>query len=362
MNHEPEAELTRILESRRVPGGKKIAPGFIHPSAAFSVRKNLIRTYALADFTPRAGDLVYGRISRLGFHGGLENRSGRLHVLNDGSKAVFVYGNRYAPDHYEGLVPDRPSAEVDLLSRSGVIGQVASKNSILKDPTRVRVLGYVLDPEGNVLNTRDYSLIKPSAESQKGSQRSKLILVVGSSMNSGKSMTAAACCWALSSMGYTVRASKLTGTASLKDILHMNDAGASVYNDFTHFGHPSTYMLEQDELMRMFRDVDSKYANNAKNFWVVELADGILQRETAMLLATDEVRDRLHRLIFCAGDALGCIGGLSILKERFGLSPDAISGIVGSAPLAARELQEHSSIPMFDNLHRSLEVMSEVLL
>ena len=32
-----------------------------------------------------------------------------------------------------------------------------------------------------------------------------------------------------------------------------------------------------------------------------------------------EVQDRIHRLVFCAGDALGCIGGLKVLHERFGL-------------------------------------------
>ena len=41
----------------------------------------------------------------LGHHSTLENRSGRVHILNDGSKAIFVFGNRYAPDHYEGVVP-----------------------------------------------------------------------------------------------------------------------------------------------------------------------------------------------------------------------------------------------------------------
>jgi hypothetical protein len=35
-------------------------------------------------------------------------------------------------------------------------------------------------------------------------------------------------------MGKKVRASKITGTASLKDILLMNDAGANPYADFTY--------------------------------------------------------------------------------------------------------------------------------
>lgn len=362
MKHETTSGPKHVLRPQKAVGGKRIPPGYIHPSAAYSVRKNQIKTYSFADHEPRCGDVVYGRVTRLGFHSGLENKSGRLHVLNDGSKSIFVYGNRYAPDHYEGRVPDRPSVEVDLLSRSGIVGVVKSKNSVLKDPTRVRILGYAVDAEGNVLNTRDYPLIVPSDRPRRATARAKMILVVGSSMNSGKSMAASACCWALSTIGYNVRASKVTGTASLKDILHMNDAGASVYNDFTHFGYPSTYLLQEAELLRIFQDIDLKFANNPKNFWVVELADGVLQRETAMLLASPQVQERIHRLVFCAGDALGCIGGLKVLQERFGLVPDAISGIVASSPLARMELSEYSSIPTFDNLERSLEQISETLL
>lgn len=43
------------------------------------------------------------------------------------------------------------------------------------------------------------------------------------SMNSGKSVAAAACCWVLSTMVHRVKGSKVTGTASLKDILHTPD-------------------------------------------------------------------------------------------------------------------------------------------
>jgi hypothetical protein len=66
-------------------------------------------------------------------------------------------------------------------------------------------------------------------------------------------------------MGYDVSASKVTGTASLKDILHMQDAGASIVNDFTHFGYPSTYLLEEKEVVKIFNDLDLKYANNIIN-------------------------------------------------------------------------------------------------
>jgi hypothetical protein len=309
---------------------------------------------------PEIGDVVYGKILRLGQHSELENKSGRIHRINEGSTAIFVFGNRYAPDYYEGFIPETTIAKTDLLARSGVVGDVQVKNSSVNDPTRIKILGYVCSADGKVLNTRDYSLIKPS-QTKKKEDRAKLLLFIGTSMNAGKSTSAIAACWALSTMGYTVRASKVTGTASLKDILHMQDAGASIVNDFTHFGFPSTYLLEKKDVLTIFNDLDLKYANNPKNYWVVESADGILQRETALLLNSEDVRSRIYRLVFSAHDAFGAVGGLNILKQKFGLVPDAISGVCSSSPLAIRELSEYTDIPVYNNINWNLKQLSELL-
>jgi hypothetical protein len=341
---------------------KSIRPGYILPSAAVTISPRLIRGYETRDKRPEVGDLVYGRVVYLGQHGSLENKSGRIHVINDGTCAVFVYGNRYAPDAFEALIPDRSEPEVDLIARSGMVAKMTVKNAAMKDPTRVKVLGYVVDRRGAVINTRAYPTVKPLGELDVRRRRSPMILNVGTSMNSGKSTSAAACCWALSAMGHTVRAAKVTGTSSLKDILHMQDAGAERVSDFSYLGFPSTYMLDFDALLGIFKDLDAKFANNPKKYWVVEIADGILQRETAALLRHEYVRSRIHRLIFSAGDAFGAIGGVRVMEEEFGLRPDAISGRCSASPLIVRELQERTKVPVFDNVVRDLKQLSEILI
>ena len=340
---------------------KRVAPGLLLPSAAFSVKRKQVRFYEFLDKPPEVGDVIYGKVSRIGQHSEIENKLGRIHRINDGSKSVFVFGNRYAPDYYEAMIPESMDATVDLVARSGVVGVVSTKNSSVKDPTRIRVLGYVCDEGGQILNTRNYRLIAPTLKEKKPN-RAKLILVVGTAMNAGKSMSAVACCWALSVMGYSVRASKITGTASLKDILHMQDAGAEIVNDFSHLGFPSTYLVDERDVLRIFNDIDLKYGNNPKNFWVVELADGIMQRETAMLLKSPDVRSRIHRLVFAAHDAFSAIGGINTLKSEFDLAPDAISGVCSSSPLAIRELSQFTNIPVFNNMQRDLQQLSEILL
>jgi hypothetical protein len=340
---------------------QKVTKGFILPSAVFTLRPSQVKYFKPIDRKPEAGDLVYGRISRISQHSTLENIHGRIHVIHNGTRGIFVFGNRYAPDYYEGLVPEDPCLEADLLARSGIIGKVTTKNSLKKDPTKVRIRGYICNADGQTMNTKQFRLITPKKKEKK-TPRSPMILVCGTAMNSGKSMAAVACCWVLTNMGYNVRASKVTGTASLKDILHMNDAGASHYTDFTLLGYPSTYMLDLPELLHIFNTLDLKYANNPKNYWVVELADGIIQRETEMLLFSEEIRSRIHRLVFCANDAFGAIGGLKILEDKFNMKPDAISGVCSSSPLHLRELSAFTNIPVFNSANPDQRLIMDLLI
>jgi hypothetical protein len=120
-------------------------------------------------------------------------------------------------------------------------------------------------------------------------------------------------------------------------------------------------MLSPEKLWKAFNVLDLKYANNPKNFWVVELADGIIQRKTGMLLNVHEVRSRKYRLIFCANDAFGAIGGLKVLNEKYGLQADAISGVRSSSPLHIRELSSFTDIPVFNNANPNQQMLKQLL-
>lgn len=328
----------------------KIPKGYVIPSGAYTLRPAQLKFYTIELKSPVPGDVVYGKITHIGQHSSLENRSGRIHAIHNGTTGIFVFGNRYAPDYYEAFVPKEASSQVDLIARSGLIGKVHTKNTKIKDPTTVEIIGQVCDAEGERINTRHFPLIVPKRTEKKW-PRSRMILVCGTTMNSGKSVAASACCWVLSNLGHTVKGSKITGTASLKDILHMNDAGAQTFSDFSFLGYPSTYMLNGEELLHVFNTLDLKYANNPANYWVIELADGINQRETAMLLQSDEVKKRLHRLVFCSNDAFSAMGGIKYLNDRFDLVPDLISGVCTSSPLHMREIGSITDIPVMDAMN-----------
>ena len=93
----------------------------------------------------------------------------------------------------------------------------------------------------------------------------------------------------------------------------------------------------------------------------MEFADGIVQRETAMLLKNEMIKNRIYKLIFSADSAFSAIGGITVLKEKFNLIPDAISGICSSSPLSIRELKEFTTIPIINNINPDFKEVFEML-
>ena len=71
---------------------------------------------------------------------------------------------------------------------------------------------------------------------------------------------------------------------------------------------------------------------------MVELADGVLQQETAALLRRPVVRNHLAGLMFAAPDALAAVGGCAVLNA-IGLEAFALTGTLSLSPLGAQEAE-----------------------
>lgn len=291
-----------------------------------------IRRAAIVPGAPEAGDLVAGQVLRLGKHTVIEGRESRRAALFPGDVVVGAYGHRYATDQFEGYAgPDAP--EFDLLSIGGVCGQVASQNELMvHPPTRLRRLGFVVDEAGRRLNLRDFAL----APRPMPARRPTTVLVVGASMNSGKTTAVANTVRGLAAAGFRVAAAKLTGTASSKDTWLMYDAGASGIADFTDCGHPSTYLLDLADLKRVQTVLLSHLASLDPEFVVYEIADGLFQRETRMLLTDPEFRAGIDHVVFAGVDSLSIESGVRTVAA-WGYRVAATSGLVSCSVLGSRE-------------------------
>lgn len=304
----------------------------------FSLNKKMIEHYI-----PKAGDVGIFRVVEASTNY-VTDPQGINRYIFDEDLVMLAFGNRYATNQVEGYVPNTPVKECQLLGRGGVAGVLKSANATMKkEPTILELVAYAVDKSGQVINTiRSQEL----TDFNPAMIRSKVILSIGSSMDSGKTTTAAYLCGGLGKAGYTTAYIKLTGTAFPKDARFVQDRGADFAIDFTHFGYPSTFLCEHSELLNLYQSlVTVAQEAVSPDYIVVEIADGILQRETAMLLRDYLFMSTVHSVILSCGDSLGVPAGLRMLED-LQIRPFAISGLFTASELLIDEVQKIIETPI----------------
>lgn len=300
---------------------------------AFTVRRATFdpRLRIVSGRPPQPGDLVLARIDALGHHAKLESPEGRRVQLYEGDLIIVAFGQRYAPDQFEAVVPD-DLEPCELVASGGVAGKVISRHPRARRATTISPVGLIADPAGDILNLSRFALPCKSMPLR----RPRVIAVVGTSMNAGKTTTAAALIHGLARAGLRVEATKVTGTGSGNDYWSMRDAGARRVLDFTDMGHASTAGSEPGEIERTALSLIAHCADGAPDVIVLEIADGLLQRETAGLLDSDRFRGAVDGMLFAAADAMGAVSGRDWLLNK-GIKLVGVSGLVTASPLSSRE-------------------------
>jgi hypothetical protein len=317
----------------------------IKQSFATSKIGNYTLNTAMSDFyTPKAGDVaVFRMISAQGNY--MIGKDGASTSIFEGDLISAAFGDRYATNQYEAYVPNEPVKRCQLIGRGGVAGIVASSNPTFKNAAaEMELVGYATDANGHVINTikwQELDAFNPHFV------RSKVILSIGSSMDSGKTTTAANLCAGLTNQGYRAAFIKLTGTAFPKDAQYVLDRGANFACDFTHFGFPSTFLCEKPTLLDLYQSLLNLVHDHLNaDYIVVEIADGILQRETEMLLQDPRFMGTVHSVVMSCGDSLGVLAGLQIL-EKSNIRPIALSGLFTASELLIREIEPYVATPVF---------------
>ncbi len=318
--------------------------------AAYSVRRldrTRMSTLAQDDARrPRHGDVVLAEVTKVGYHTGLELGNGRKATLYTGDEILVAYGPRYAPDHFEAELPD-DLGPCDLVAAGGILGKVRSRNAAISAPTQVRPLGLVSDADGRQINVADFALGEPlPAVHSPPTFIPTTFIVVGTSMNSGKTTTVASLVHGLTRAGLRVGAAKVTGTAAGGDPWLFRDAGAVVAFDFTDAGMATTFRIPVDQLVRGALTLHRHLCRHGVDAIVIEIADGILQPETAQLLDRPEIRTLTQGVLFAAADSAGALYGMQRLQAA-GHPALAVSGVLTMSPLAVREAQAALDVPVY---------------
>ena len=291
-------------------------------------------------YIPRAGDMVLARVDTIGQHGGVELRNGRRATLYVGDEVVVCYGNRYAPDQFEAEVPE-DMGPCHLVAAGGMAGRVLSSYSSMKEATAITPIGLLADSDGRVMNLEDWKLPNIGFVGA----RPLTIAVLGTTMNSGKTTSVTNFIRGLVSSGKKVGAAKITGTGAGKDGWLMSDAGATLTYDFTDAGYVSTYKLSQEKIDEIFAVLTGHLAHAGVDIIVLEIADGILQAETAALISSPVFKSSVDHVLFATRDSAGAVGGVDLIRRQ-GHNIIAVSGVLTNSPLAAREAAKFTGLPV----------------
>ncbi|TDC48365.1 DUF1611 domain-containing protein [Jiangella ureilytica] len=291
---------------------------------------------------PSAGDVILARVESIGAHDWIERPDGRKARLFAGDEIVVAYGARYATDAYEAVVPD-DFGPCDLVAAGGMAGRVVGAYTGFAAPTRIVPIGQLAGRDGSGLTVRDGAPIVPSPVPPP--VHPPVVAVVGTSMNAGKTTSAASLVRGMTRAGRRVAAAKVTGTGAGNDRWHLIDAGGAPVLDFTDAGYPSTHLVSSDDLVATYFGLLSAVSAAEPDMVVIEIADGVAHIETARLLAEPAVRATLSGVLFAAGDALGALSGVNLLRS-WHLRVTAVTGMVTASPLAAREAAGLVDVPV----------------
>lgn len=305
-----------------------------------------ISSYHNNTHIPKAGEVGIFRVLEIGKHSAIQNESGKNSYIFPGDYIMAAFGNRYATNQFEGYVPDKVMGQYQILGQGGCVGVLKSTHAKFDKigATQLKLVGYAVDQEGQIMNT--HYLKSSEVQFMPYKHRNyKTILSVGSSMDSGKTTSAAYLCRGLKNAGHKVGFIKLTGTVFSKDKRFVKDCGAHVAYDFSNFGFPSTYMYGLETILNVYEGLLSKIEKIDPDYVVIEIADGLLQRETNMLLKSKPFMNTIDHILLSCGDSLSVMSGLAFLED-ISFQPFAISGLINVSPLLVNEVRNATNIPL----------------
>ena len=297
----------------------------------------------------------------------LELTSGRMAKISRGDIIVGALGHRKALFGYSGHLPEKlvPGDKVQVLNIGGVLGICDSVNANFGPPFDATVIGAVLHfpylgerigvPARVGANKLDFA-------AGIDTQGVPVVVLAGTSMDSGKTAAASAIISRLRHLGHTVDAFKATGVSLRRDILAMEDAGARNTSIFTDFGVVTTTAENGPPVTRMML---TQLAAEKPDVIVFELGDGLLGAYGVDAILRDEsIRSAISCMVLCANDPVAAWGGVKLLREEFDCEPQIVTGPATDNLIGKELIIEKFGIPAVNAVTHGVElgdVVADVL-
>ena len=294
----------------------------------------------------------------------LELTSGRMAQVKHGDVVVGALGHRKALFGYSGHLPTRlePGDSINILNLGGVMGICDSINPDRGQPFECKVLGAVLDfPILGERIGRPAKVGSTPLENMPELQTHgvPIIALAGTCMDAGKTAAACAIIGRFCHHGLTVAGFKATGVSLRRDVLAMEDAGATETAIFTDFGVVTTTPANGPSLTRA---LINQVAAERPDAIVFELGDGLLGAYGVQaILQDDDIREALTAVVLCANDPVAAWGGVRLLRDEFGIEPALVTGRATDNDVGTEMVREQLGVPAWNALTHEVE-LADVLL
>jgi hypothetical protein len=175
-----------------------------------------------------------------------------------------------------------------------------------------------------------------------------VVALAGTCMDSGKTAAACAIVSRLRHLGLNVAACKATGVSLRRDVLAMEDAGASTSMIFSDFGIVTTTEKNGRQLTRALL---TELADQKPDVIVLELGDGLLGAYgVGAILGDEEIRNALTAVLLCANDPVSAWGGVQLLRNEFHIEPVLVTGPATDNDVGVQQIDERTSLPAINAL------------
>ena len=271
----------------------------------------------------------------------VELPTGRMCQVFDGDVVIGALGKRAAT--LEG-VGDWEQIDDDLalhaLTAAGLFGKATSVSPLLPELMRLRYRGHVVREDKVTMG-------QFCASRKSRALTIPVILLIGTSMSSGKTTSGRVIVHELKRRGLRVAAAKLTGAARYRDTLMLGDAGADKIFDFVDAGLPSTVCPEA-EFKTALRQLLSRIAAVEVDILVAEAGASPLEPYNGAV-AMEVLKDRIAMTVLCASDPYAVLG----VQHAFGRKPDLVCGPAANTDSAVELVQKLCGVPALNLMRRS---------
>ncbi|HYB76830.1 MAG TPA: hypothetical protein VEE85_01400 [Candidatus Bathyarchaeia archaeon] len=302
------------------------------------------------------GDYVVGEVvPPLSHLSHVELTDGRMANLLEGDLVLGAFGVRRATleavGDWQSIGPD---GRFENMTPAGLFGRVTSKSFLLSQITSLVYRGHVLR-EGRKVRMQDFGL--PARDLP---YDCPTILIVGTSMSAGKTITARIIIHLLKQFGLKVIGTKLTGAGRYRDILAMSDAGADKVFDFVDAGLPSSIM-PPEAFRHSLRNLLATIAAEKPDVVVAEAGASPYEPYNGSVVL-EEIREQIRLTVLCASDPYAVMG----VSQSFGLMPDLVSGIAANTTAGIELVEKLTGFKTLclaerDSLPQAAELLREKL-